>query len=81
MKEKTENAFWRCFMPIIAIIACGFMVFAAIYAHGIMPYETSIAAGNGFTFPVLFYLIIFAGIMMIGACLKNNKNSIEEKAE
>ena len=64
-------------MPILAIIACGFMVFAAIYAHGIMPYEASREAGTGFSCPVLFYLIIFAGIMIIGACFKNHAASKE----
>ena len=81
MKEKSENAFWRCFMPIVAIIACGFMVFAAIYAHGIMPYEASIEAGTGFSCPVLFYLVVFAVIMFIGAMFKNHKNSMEDLEE
>ena len=53
-------------MPILAIIASSFMVFVAIYAHGIRPYQS--AAQNGeFAFPVLFYLIVFAVIMGIGA--------------
>ena len=64
-------------MPIVAIFACGFMVFAAIYAHGLMPYEASKEAGTEFSCPVLFYLIVFAVIMMIGAMFKNHKN-IEE---
>ena len=77
IKEKTEKIGWRYVMPIVAIFACGFMVFAAIYAHGIMPYEASIEAGTGFSCPVLFYLVVFAVIMFIGVMFKNHKN-IEE---
>ena len=135
-------------MPIVAIFACGFMVFAAIYAHGIMPYQESLEAEKKQTLewkidnaqhainelkteitledewkviqarnlydvltpkeqeeikdynqltraeerisrlqivqrkcPVLFYLIVFIAIIGVGRCFKDNKNSIEEKAE
>ena len=59
-------------MPILATIASTFMVFVAVFAHGVRPYQ---AAENGeFSFPVLFYLIVFVVIMVIGACLYQKKN-------
>ena len=75
VKEKDEGAFKRFILPIISIIACAFMVFAAVYAHGITPYQAAQAAGK-FSFPVLFYLILFAVIMIAGAFFykKNKKN-------
>ncbi len=66
IKEKELSVFKRFILPIASIVACAFMVFAAVYAHGITPLKTSLENGNGFTFPVLFYLIIFAVIMLVG---------------
>ena len=66
IKEKDLNVFKRFILPIASIIACVFMVFAAVYAHGIDPLMKSLENNNGFTFPVLFYLIVFAVIMLIG---------------
>ncbi len=66
VKEKDLGAFKRFILPVISIIACAFMVFAAIYAHGITPYQAAQEAGK-FSFPVLFYLIIFAVIMIVSA--------------
>ena len=51
--------------PILSIIACGFTIFAAIYAHGISPLKRSLAEGK-FSCPVIFYLIVFAVIMLVG---------------
>lgn len=68
-KEKEFGVFKRFILPGLAIISCAFTVFAAIYAHGITPYLTAKASG-AFSFPVLFYLIIFAVIMIIGAFLR-----------
>lgn len=68
-KEKDEGAFKRFVLPIAALIACAFMVFAAIYAHGITPFLAAKANGS-FSFPVLFYIILFAVIMGIGALLR-----------
>ncbi len=64
-KEKELSPLKRFVLPSIATIACAFMVFAAVYAHGITPYRTAQEAGE-FSFPVLFYLIVFAVIMLIG---------------
>lgn len=72
-KEGKKNIFKNIIMPALASIASLFMVFVAVYAHGIRPYQ--IAAANGeFAFPVLFYLIVFAVIMAIGALLYKEKN-------
>ncbi len=64
-KEKELSTYKRFVLPILSIIACLFMVFAAVYAHGITPFKNAKAIGE-FSFPVLFYLIIFAVIMLIG---------------
>ena len=78
IKEKDMGVFSRFILPIISIIACAFMVFAAVYAHGITPYIAAKANGT-FSFPVLFYLIIFAVVMILGAFFrksgKNNDNN------
>lgn len=73
IKHGKENTFKNIVMPLIGIIASAFMVFAAVYAHGITPYLNAKANGE-FSFPVLFYLIVFAVIMVIGTffCKKGN---------
>lgn len=68
-KEKDEGVCKRYILPIAAIFACSFMVFAAIYAHGITPYLNAKANG-AFSFPVLFYLVVFTVIMAVGALLR-----------
>ena len=76
-KEKGMGVFNRFVLPSISLFACLFMVFAAVYAHGITPYLAAKANG-AFSFPVLFYLIVFAIIMILGAIFKNKKNKIDE---
>jgi APA family basic amino acid/polyamine antiporter len=79
-KEKELSTFKRFILPILAIVACLIMVFAAVYAHGILPYRNS----EKFTFPVIFYLIVFAVIMGIGVIfdvLKTKKESCLDKEE
>lgn len=71
-KEKDLGVFKRFVLPVLSIIACLVMVFAAVYAHGILPYSNAKAAG-GFSFPVLFYLIVFAVIMIIGGLVRKSK--------
>ena len=83
IKEKDMGFGKRFLLPSVTVIACLFMVFAAVYAHGITPYLTAQAEGK-FSFPVLFYLIVFVVIMVLGAVFKNGgkKNaSVEETAE
>lgn len=70
---KSGSKFKNIVMPILATVASLFMVFVAIYAHGIRPYQN--AAQNGeFAFPVLFYLIVFVVIMGIGLLFYKKKD-------
>ncbi len=71
-KEGKNNVFKNVIMPILALLSSLFMVFVAIYAHGIRPYQTAAAEGR-FSFPVLFYLIVFAAIMLVGWILYDRK--------
>lgn len=71
-KEKDMGVFKRFVLPIAALISCVVMVFAAIYAHGVTPYLTAKANGT-FSFPVLFYVIVYAVIMTIGAFFIKSK--------
>ena len=65
VKEKELGFGKRFLLPSLAVLSCLVMVFAAVYAHGITPYLA--AKENGaFSFPVLFYFIVFAVIMLIG---------------
>jgi APA family basic amino acid/polyamine antiporter len=64
-KEKDLGVFKRFILPSLAIICCGFTIFAAIYAHGITPYKEALKNGE-FSCPIIFYLIIFAAVMLIG---------------
>lgn len=72
IKEGKKNVFKNIVMPILAVIASLFMVFVAVYAHGIRPYQNAAAKGE-FAFPVLFYLIVFAIIMTVGALFYKKK--------
>lgn len=71
-KEKDLGVMKRFILPALAIFACGFMVFAACYAHGYSPFIASQAEGS-FRCPVIFYLIVFAVIMIAGAFFKGKK--------
>lgn len=77
IKEREQGFVKRFLFPILAIFACLVMVFAAVYAHGITPYMTAKANGE-FSFPVLFYLIVFAVIMIIGVSLRKPKKNLAE---
>jgi APA family basic amino acid/polyamine antiporter len=65
IKQKGVDFKKRFLLPGLSIIASIFIIFATIYAHGIRPYLATISEGK-FSFPVLFYLIIFGCIMIIG---------------
>ncbi len=71
-KEKGLPAVKRFVLPALGIIGSSFMVIAAIYSHGYMPYLAAKENGE-FSCPVLFYLIVFAVIMAIGMLLMNPK--------
>lgn len=64
VKEKDLGAFKRIIMPILAICGCIFMVYATVYVYG----ET-----------VLYYLAIFAVIMVIGAFFMKKKEPTLKK--
>ncbi len=72
IKEKEEGFVKRFLMPSLATLACLFMVFAAIYAHGITPFLAAKSNGT-FSFPVLFYLILFAVVLFIGFLFHRTK--------
>lgn len=77
-KEKDETVFRRWILPILAIIGCLFMIFCAIMGHGVFLYQKAQEAGT-FSFPVLFYLIVFAVIMVLGWALNlKNKKAVTE---
>jgi hypothetical protein len=59
-------------MPVLGVIACAFMMFVAVYAHGIRPYQAAAAKGE-FSFPVLFYLIVYVVIMGVGLAFYKKK--------
>ena len=67
--EKEMGTFKRFVLPAAAMLTCVFMIFAAVYAHGITPFVSAKAEGV-FSFPVLFYLVIFAAIMIFGKIFK-----------
>lgn len=80
-KEKDETVMKRWVLPILAIIGCVFMIFCAIMGHGVFLYQKAQEAGT-FSFPVLFYLIVFGVIMLLGFVLNlKNKNKTQEKDE
>ena len=62
-KEKKLPTIKRFVLPTLGIIGSAFMVMAAIYSHGYIPYITAKEAGQSFSCPVLFYLVIFGVIM------------------
>ena len=77
-KEKDEGVFRRFILPIAAILCCAFMVYAAVYAHGITPYLAAKDAGK-FSLPALFYLIVYAVIMLIGKLVRGKNREIPQE--
>jgi APA family basic amino acid/polyamine antiporter len=78
IKEGKKDVFKNIVMPVLGLIACIFMMFVAVYAHGIRPYLDAAKDGK-FAFPVLFYLIVYAVIMGVGLVLYKKNGA--EKAE
>ncbi|MGI6005639.1 MAG: APC family permease [Christensenellales bacterium] len=58
-RERELGAFKRTVMPALSIISCVFMVVAAVFAHRMS---------------VVYYLIVFAVIMAVGAAVKNGRD-------
>ncbi len=79
IKHGKEDKFRNLVMPILATVASTFMVFAAFWAHGVTPFKAAKAAGT-FSFPILFYLIVFAVIMGVGAIFYK-KNAVDDLEE
>jgi APA family basic amino acid/polyamine antiporter len=79
IKHGKEDKFRNLVMPILATVASAFMVFAAFWAHGVTPFKNAKAIGE-FAFPILFYLIVFAVIMGVGAIFYK-KNAVDDLEE
>ena len=81
IKEIKQKQYKNILLPLLGVICCLFMIFSAFYAHGIKPFL--LAKENGkFSFPILFYFIIFIIIMFIGYLFdkfKKNNNSLENE--
>ena len=58
IKARDENILRRIIVPAVAVVASAFMIFATVLAHGIA---------------CIWYLIVFAAIMLLGISLKNPK--------
>ena len=66
IKDGRLAVFKNAVMPSLAVAASLFMVLAAVYAHGILPYRTAAAEGR-FALPILFYGVVLAAVMALGA--------------
>ncbi|MBE6638151.1 MAG: APC family permease [Ruminococcaceae bacterium] len=75
VRSKGENFLRRFIVPLLAICASVFMVYATVYSHGIQPYKEALESGKGFQCPVLFYLIVFAVVMIIGMFFMKEKEA------
>ncbi len=76
-KAKDVHPVKRFLLPALALIGSVAMVFAAVYAHGIKPYQAAKELGE-FSCPVIFYLIIFFIVMFCGIFFMN-KNKKKKK--
>ena len=66
IKMHGKDGVWKnVILPVLGVLSAIFMVIAAVYAHGIAKYQQAAAQGS-FSCPVLFYLIVFAAIMILG---------------
>ena len=72
IKAKDIHPFKRFVLPSLGVIGSVFMVIAAIYSHGYLEFLKAKANGQ-FAFPILFYLIVFAVIMLIGVFFMKKK--------
>lgn len=80
IKAKDVSFVKRFILPAFAIIGSAAMVFMAVYAHGIAPYQAAQNAEEPyFSCPVIFYLIIFAVIMVAGVIVMNGTKKKAKK--
>ncbi len=80
IKEGKKDKLKNMVLPIVGCICCVFMIFAAIYSHGVVPYLEAKENGT-FAFPILFYLILFVVIMGIGLLFNIKKNKTEKEKD
>lgn len=80
IKEGKKDKLKNMVLPIVGCICCVFMIFAAIYSHGVVPYLEAKENGT-FAFPILFYLILFVVIMGIGLLFNIKKNKPEKEKD
>ncbi len=66
MKEKRLSPLRRFVLPALATLGSCVMIAATVFAHGVTPAAEAASRGE-FSFPVLFYLIVFLVVMAIGA--------------
>ncbi|MBQ8503598.1 MAG: APC family permease [Clostridia bacterium] len=78
VKEKGLGIWKGKIAPILAILGSIFMIVAAVFAHGVYPYLEAKANGE-FSLPVLFYLITYAVIMLIGWYFMKNRTKSKGK--
>ncbi len=78
-KAKGLSVLKRFVLPSLGFIGSTCMVIAAIYSHGYMPYITAKENGEGFSCPVLFYLVVFVVIMTVGIIFMNPKKKTEKE--
>lgn len=74
IKSKDLGVLKGKIAPVLAIFGSIFMVIAAIFAHGIYPYQAA-QANSTFSLPVLFYLITYAVLMIIGVFFMKEKKT------
>ncbi len=74
IKSKDLGVLKGKIAPLLAIAGSIFMVIAAIFAHGVYPYQAAQANGT-FSLPVLFYLITYVVLMIIGAFFAKEKKA------
>ncbi len=76
IKGKDYGAVKGRIAPILGIVGSIVMVVAAVIAHGINPYKAGQAADEPyFSFPILFYLIVYAAIMIAGVFFMKSKKA------
>lgn len=81
-KEKNLGTLRRFVAPIAGMCGSVFMIVAAIYAHGVSPYKAAAESGEGFSCPVLAYLLLFVIVEAIGGYfLRKNKCNNKKRGE
>lgn len=80
VKAKGLHPVKRFVLPTLACLSSVAIILCAVYAHGIAPYLAAKENGT-FSFPVLFYLIVFAVIMLCSLFFikpKDNRRQTEK---